>query len=1379
MANKAVFSIGSDWLGQGELLFAWQRSDSLVAVCGSSGIVHILDRQGKKYTELSLPENRPLKELDWDKDGEAVAILQEGLTYVLVWNINTRNYTQLEIGSNDRPSFIKWSKVQPVLAIGSEKGGLVFYNKGTQRKIPTVGKHSMKVISGDWSKDDLLITGSDDKTLTISTMNGDTKMQSSQIKAQPWNLKWGNAGMATMMLKDQCLLAYFTNDNLSSIEISFQQHYGRLLTYEWFSEDRIIAGFSEGWVVAITTHLAEMGNEINSVKLFNTTLDAICVCKSLGKVAIAGDNSIRILALSNFKESRSDKIELAFEDGRITKMYWTDDGQILTAATTGGKLLNFLMIMPSLSSSFGTLVGLLTSLTEISVIECSGGVRVINKVTLETEPSIMCLGPFHIGVGINASVWYYRWRDHKKDLIDGGVCVRKRDYRGSAKSMVINHAWTATLSDGICSLHLIENDDPKAEKQFPEGNDEKVACIAMSPSFLFIGDASNRIRCFSLEDMNFVSEYRMESPIAAVYPSQTGTKVVVKDVTGAGFLYTPANEKRLSIPNFSSSVLKVIWDTSDQNLFVICEAEKVLAFLYSPVTLYGATIEPVRELLSVEDLDKNLRESVTIIEKGQKPVLLFNGILFCLSESQGNVKGNFLSSHTYLNQWRGRSDTPEGHYKFFLQNLSLKRFQQCFLVAEKLGGVKIPEVLGNLALQNLDLEVAERAYQISKNVGMVYAIKNMKHESEKQILLGNVALILHQHDLAQDLYMKSSQPKLALEMRCDLQDWIIALQLARSVAPEEEPIISKQLALQLEAQGNYSEALRLFERAAQSMQGSGLSSQELNQNLMQSYAGMARTSIRNGDITRGNKIALELNDPQLKVDCAQVCEQMKHYIEAAQLYKSGGQPEKAASLYIRLKKWKEALELMSVIKTPKLLIQLAKAKEAENSFKEAEEAYEKAGDFESVIRLNLGTLDNPDRAKTLIKTKCPTTAAASMMADYLIDKGKKEEALEFLIMAERKQDASVLAQSNKLIEKYSKIVLERDDKNVEEHVKIALVAEGQDKPWLAARHYEKAGNLQKCLQLYMQAGEEYYDEAIDMAGRAKSDVISMQLYDFFMGEMGDGIPKDPKYIFRLNLVMGRLKEAANTAIIIATEEMEAGNYKKAHTILYDTTKRLREEGQRVPQAMQNKLMIVHSYVIVKRLAKLQDHLAAAKLLNRVGKNISQFPAHTVQILTSTVLECTKAGLKEAAYNWACVLVRPEYRVYLDEKYKKPIEKVAIKRPKVADPEETTSQCPFCNAYIFDYELECESCKNSIPYCVASGKHMILKEWSQCPNCKFPAILSELVRSLESEPTCPMCNQSITSGQLKLLPDPVSELRSMMDKAENEGEEGEEENQARY
>jgi WD repeat-containing protein 19 len=1345
MENKPVFYIGEEIITGNEAVFSWQNSDNLVAVCGTIGLVHILDRQGKKYKQLALSENRPVREMEWDREDEVIAVLQEKVSYVTVWDINTLTFTQLEIGSNDQPSFIKWSRTQAVLAIGTEKGGVVFYNKSTQRKIPTIGKHSMKVIAGDWSTNDLLITGSEDKTLTISTMTGDTIPQTSQIRSQPLKISWENPKTVMMIVKDTCINTIWTSEGYISREITLQHHYGRILNYECYGEDKMAVGCSEGWVAVISLGKQNFGSELFSVKMFNITFDSMCFSKSQLKVALAGDSTVRFLNLLNFKEAKSDKIEMQYELGRVNKLHWTDDGQILTVLTSVGKLMNYLIIVPCLSSSYGTLASILTSLTEVTIFECVGGVRISNKVKIDSEPSSMALGPYHLAILMNTSAWFYRWKTDK-EIFNGGVCVKKMDYSGIGKAVVINSAWAAVLNATVVTLHLIESD--KVEKQFAD-----ILCIAITANMLILADTSNKIRCFSLEDLNYVSEIRFDSGVSNVFPNSSGTRIVVKDITGGGYLYTAVNETKLTIPNFSSNVNRVLWDEADLNMFITCETEKLTGYLYSPITLYGPNVDTLRELLSIEDLDRNTRDSVTMLEKGQKPLVLYKGIVFCHSESQGNIKGNFLSSHTYLSQWRGKNDTPEGHYKYFLQNLVLKRFKACYPVAERLGGIKIPEVLGKLALQNLDLEVAEKAYQLSKNVGMVYSINAIKQESEKQVLLGFVAMILHQHDIAQELFMKSSQPKLALEMRCDLQDWLIAMQLSRTTVPHMEPIICKNLASQVETQGNYIDALKLFEKASSTMEASGLSQAELNAYVAQCYAGVARNSIRSGDINRGYKIALELNDNQLKVDCAQVCESLKHFSEAAQLYHKGGQLEKAASLYIKMKKWKEASELMDVINTPKLLIQLAKAKEAENNFKEAEIAYEKAGDYENVIKINLGPLDNPERAKSLIKNKCMTQTAASMMADYYEKKGQKENAMEFLILAEKKEDAFVLAQSFDLMEKYAELILQRDNKNPEEHIKIAQFFEGKNKPGKAALHYEKAENLQKSLQLFMHAGEEFYSSAIKMASRVKSDLIFMQLYDFFMGEI-DGIPKDPKFIYELNLVMGKLKEAANTAIIIASEEQEAGNYKAAHDRLFETIRDMRFQKLKVPQLMDSKLMIIHSYVLVKWFVKVQDHYSAAKLLVRVAKNISQFPAHSVQILTTTVVECMRANLKEAAYTWACILMRPEHRPFIDERFKKQIEKVAIKRPKGGDPEEPSSPCPFCSAYVLDYDLECESCKNNLPFCIASGKHLQLASWSQCPKCNFPAILQEISKCIESDGECPMCSQKISTIDLALVKEPL-------------------------
>ena len=133
------------------------------------------------------------------------------------------------------------------------------------------------------------------------------------------------------------------------------------------------------------------------------------------------------------------------------------------------------------------------------------------------------------------------------------------------------------------------------------------------------------------------------------------------------------------------------------------------------------------------------------------------------------------------NSWRGMHDNDEGHLRYFLQSLALHKFQNCVEVGKCClkYSMQFFECLGKQCLKYLELVFAETAFQMCKNVGMVYSIQGIKHETEKYVLMGHVASILFKHDLAQDCFLKSTKPELALEMRMDLQDWFQALKLAK------------------------------------------------------------------------------------------------------------------------------------------------------------------------------------------------------------------------------------------------------------------------------------------------------------------------------------------------------------------------------------------------------------------------------------------------------------------------------------------------------------------------------------------------------------------------------------------------------------------------
>ncbi len=123
----------------------------------------------------------------------------------------------------------------------------------------------------------------------------------------------------------------------------------------------------------------------------------------------------------------------------------------------------------------------------------------------------------------------------------------------------------------------------------------------------------------------------------------------------------------------------------------------------------------------------------------------------------------------------------------------------------------------------------------------------------------------------------------------------------------------------------------------------------------------------------------------------------------------------------------------------------------------------------------------------------------------------------------------------------------------------------------------------EALRMFLQCSpnnESAIELAIATIGEAKNDSLTHELIDFLMGER-DGIPKDAKFIFKLYMSLGQLKEAARTAVIIAREEQVVGNYRAAHDLLFDNYMQLKKTGGKVPAELDRMLLLIHSYVIVK------------------------------------------------------------------------------------------------------------------------------------------------------------------------------------------------------
>lgn len=104
-------------------------------------------------------------------------------------------------------------------------------------------------------------------------------------------------------------------------------------------------------------------------------------------------------------------------------------------------------------------------------------------------------------------------------------------------------------------------------------------------------------------------------------------------------------------------------------------------------------------------------------------------------------------------------------------------------------------------------------------------------------------------------------------------------------------------------------------------------------------------------------------------------------------------------------------------------------------------------------------------------------------------------------------------------------------------------------------------------------------------------------------------------------------------------------------------------------------------------------------------------------------------------------------------YVRKIEQIVRKRDASEEAPESASPSPFDPAaLVADTALECPTTKNVIPYCVATGRHVVLHDLCVCPACAFPALYSAFARLLDQtdERACPMCHQQVELAAVRRL-----------------------------
>ncbi|OQR83226.1 hypothetical protein ACHHYP_14944 [Achlya hypogyna] len=358
------FSVDQRHHGVGPVKYAWDPSGNFLASTGASRVVHIFNKAGELVDQVVPPSPSMCTHLEWSHKGSSgllLAIAQANSATVLLWSAASQTTATVDIGVKEI-SLLKWNKPVPatpetdgsdevLLAIGTSRGHVIFYEASAPAERPglrsAMSKHKRKILCGDWNSQNEFAYGSEDRQITICDKDGAT-IDQVKIKAPPMSIQFGSRehGLIKHILSvnmgGQTILLYDLHEKDNALELAFQARYGTIVNYKWFGNGYIIAGFSSGYVVIISTHLNEIGQEQYCAKFHDDHLHAICYNEINGMVATCGDTCIKVVRMADWKEIAVEDLDR--DATQFDDLNWTCDGRVLSVSCHNGWLHHFKLL---------------------------------------------------------------------------------------------------------------------------------------------------------------------------------------------------------------------------------------------------------------------------------------------------------------------------------------------------------------------------------------------------------------------------------------------------------------------------------------------------------------------------------------------------------------------------------------------------------------------------------------------------------------------------------------------------------------------------------------------------------------------------------------------------------------------------------------------------------------------------------------------------------------------------------------------------------------------------------------------------------------------------------------------------------------------------
>ncbi|KAL1502933.1 hypothetical protein AB1Y20_011004 [Prymnesium parvum] len=380
--QRALFKVGPEQLGSSPFKFAWRPGGQMLATASKrNGVLtlFLFRRDGTVQNQASLGAGKCIW-LEWESKGQTLGLLQEG-SGVFLWDMPAASSDEFTLPMGLCPSitqfasFCRWSKNSPLLAIGTQQGKVIIFNKaeGVMQLHEKNGKHGAAVTCGDWLFDNRLglasglrvkisqpisETGSKWTSFSKFRLGGMLSKVPRHIRAagEPKALAFtlGFPPFVAVSIGDKYLLTFDTTRVNEDLGLTFPEDYGQIAGFQWLPNLVLLVGLTNGYIVAVdfgaliklqqSHKLPDRVSAMGTTRVFNDYLQDLSAfyTNSTGqRVACCGDTAVKIIHRTGV--DLEVHLEVALDrkpkvGEYLDKVEWDDSAKAFACSSTDGYL---------------------------------------------------------------------------------------------------------------------------------------------------------------------------------------------------------------------------------------------------------------------------------------------------------------------------------------------------------------------------------------------------------------------------------------------------------------------------------------------------------------------------------------------------------------------------------------------------------------------------------------------------------------------------------------------------------------------------------------------------------------------------------------------------------------------------------------------------------------------------------------------------------------------------------------------------------------------------------------------------------------------------------------------------------------------------------